>query len=119
MKTNKITVTDVKKIVASKMGVDMDVYENTTRKREVVEVKHLAIFLCDRNLKMTEQEIVNSFGLKQHSNVVTTRYKINGFIETDQQYKLLVSSLQNEIDNIKDYNSIDVINTYILGKSIN
>lgn len=119
MKSNKITVDYIKKMVADKLNVNIDVYEAKTRKREYIEAKHIAIYLCDKNIRISEKNISAAFFLKSHSNVITTRKKIDGFIQTNRDYNILISSLQNEIDSIKEYNSIDVINTYILGKSIN
>jgi len=128
MKTNKVTPLDIKKMVAKAMGATASEFESNKRVGLIIKHKHISMFLCEKNISISQQKLAQEFKLRRHTNIISTRKKIEAFLsfaerglESYIDYKLIIDSVQKEIDILKrnQYNDIYFVEMFVLGKSIN
>ncbi len=121
-----ITPETIKKIVANHYGFDISVYEDHSRRGEIIRVKHIAIYFVYGNLKkrLSANTVGRMFGLKDHCLVFHINKKFAGYIETDRVFAREIEQLSEKIKKEillmrNDYMPIEVMETFYLGKSIN
>lgn len=69
-------------------GVDMDeIIKTNSRKREVVMLRHLSIYLIHKNTQWSYQTLAEYIGLSNHTSVMHALKKINQWIELPHYYK--------------------------------
>jgi chromosomal replication initiator protein len=69
-------------------GVVMDdIITSNSRKREVVMLRHLSIYLIHKNTHWSYQTLAEYIGLTNHTSVMHALKKINQWIELPHYYK--------------------------------
>ena len=95
---NKISqrVKYIKQVVAMYYGMSFKIFDSRSRKREIIHVRHIAIYLA-RTLIRKEEVSLQGIGVRfngiDHATVIHANKKISGYLTYD-------SGLRNEIDEI-------------------
>ena len=89
-------VAQVKTIVANYYNVPLDIYESKSRKREVITIKHTAIYLSYHFTTLPLIDIGTLFNT-DHSTIIHTLKKVANVLETEEEAKQIVNQLKREI----------------------
>jgi len=79
----KVGVEQIKSIVATHYGLSPDDLEGSSRKKNLVYPRMLAMYFARKNTKLSLSEIGQSFGGQDHSTVIHANNKIIDLIESD------------------------------------
>ncbi|MCY4158945.1 MAG: chromosomal replication initiator protein DnaA, partial [Bacteroidetes bacterium] len=96
-----LSIDRVQKLVCEYFGIDQHRLHEKTKKREIVQVRQLAMYFC-RELDYTHKAIGLQFGGRDHSTVVHAIKSVNNLIETDINYRNRVSDLRRKIHFLSD-----------------
>lgn len=89
-----ITIDDIIKTVSDYYGVEVNAINTRSRKREVVLVRQVAMFLAKKYLDMSTSKIGQYIGNRDHATVLHACKTITNLAETDKQFR----NELNEID---------------------
>lgn len=89
-----ITIDDIIKKVADFYGIEVSAINTRSRKREVVLVRQVSMFLAKKHLDMSTAKIGQYVGNRDHATVLHACKTITNLAETDKQFR----SELNEID---------------------
>lgn len=95
----KVARKDINKILQSVCdftGVEVKDMRQRSRKGDIVNARHLAMYFMEKYTGMTQVEIGSYFSLG-HSNVSLAIKKINNRAEVDTQYRMFVDSINVNI----------------------
>jgi hypothetical protein len=81
-------------IVAYFYGEDKYIYEQKSRKSNIMKIKHIAIYICTKNLKITMVELGRAFKCS-HSMVVYVKKTYDGYLRFDNDLKKEFADIQN------------------------
>lgn len=84
----------IKDIVSFFYGESKIVYELKTRKSKILKIKHIAIYICAKNLKLTLVQLGEKFNY-DHSMIVHIKKKYEGYLEFDNELKKELADIQN------------------------
>ena len=87
----------VKNVVSSYYGQKIELFEQKTRKKAVIKLRQVAIYLMCKNSKMTLESIGKLFS-KDHATVLYSRNVLEGYLIWDKELKKELEELQNLID---------------------
>lgn len=87
----------IKTIVAEFMKMPISAYNDRSRKRDVVNLKHFAIWFCMKNIRGTKVEIGSYFGIS-HCMIIYVCSKVDGFLTWDVDMKKMFYEIQDVID---------------------
>ena len=96
-----LSIDRVQKLVCEYFGVDQHRLHEKTKKREIVQVRQLAMYLC-RELDYTHKAIGLQFGGRDHSTVVHAIKSVNNLIETDNNYRNRVADVRRKVHLLSD-----------------
>ena len=68
-----------------------------TRKREVCELRQIAMEIIKKNTSLMLKSIGNVFNGRDHSSVISAINKVNDLFETDKKFKEKYLSIQYEL----------------------
>ncbi|MCY4171930.1 MAG: chromosomal replication initiator protein DnaA [Bacteroidetes bacterium] len=91
-----LSIDRVQKLVCEFFGIDQHRLHEKTKKREIVQVRQLAMYLC-RELDYTHKAIGLQFGGRDHSTVVHAIKSVNNLIETDANYQNRVEEIRRKV----------------------
>jgi chromosomal replication initiator protein len=104
MNPNKI-YTDpeiIKGIVCDYFKVPVSQINSTTRKREIIKAKHIAIFCFRKLTDFSLTQIAREFNLKEHATVINAINSVNGqsfiYPQYRHQVESIIGELQRQID---------------------
>ena len=89
-----ISIDDIIKTVSSYYGVEVSAINTRSRKREVVLVRQVAMFLAKKYLDMSTSKIGQYIGDRDHATVLHACKAVTNLAETDKQFR----NELNEID---------------------
>ena len=89
-----ITIDDIINTVSDYYGVEVNALNTRSRKREVVLVRQVAMFLAKKYLDMSTSKIGQYIGNRDHATVLHACKTITNLAETDKQFR----NELNEID---------------------
>lgn len=87
----------IKKIVANHYHFEIDVYENRSRKREIVITKKVAVYFCLKYTKLTNRCIGSLFGGYDHSSVYHHSKSTNALMFSDIPFREEIEKLSSFI----------------------
>lgn len=96
-----LSIDRVQKLVCEYFGIDQHRLHEKTKKREIVQVRQLAMYLC-RELDYTHKAIGLQFGGRDHSTVVHAIKSVNNLIETDNNYRNRVADIRRKVHLLSD-----------------
>lgn len=68
-----------------------------TRKREVCELRQIAMEIIKKNTSLMLKSIGNVFNGRDHSSVISAINKVNDLFETDKKFKEKYLSIQHKL----------------------
>jgi len=68
--------------------------KETSRKREVVKVRQIAMYLMAKHSKITLKNIGEHFGGKNHSTVIYAKQTVEDLMDSDKKYKADVLAIE-------------------------
>lgn len=89
-----ITIDDIIKTVSSYYGVEANAINTRSRKREVVLVRQVAMYLAKKYLDMSTSKIGQYVGNRDHATVLHACKTVTNLADTDKQFR----NELNEID---------------------
>ena len=89
-----ITIDDIIKKVTDYYGVEVEAINTRSRKREIVLVRQVSMFLANKYLDMSTTKIGQYIGKRDHATVLHACKTITNLAETDKQFRCEL----NEID---------------------
>lgn len=87
-------------IIKDHFGVDVSV---KTRKKTYARAREVASYLLKKYTLLTLKEIAEHVGLTDHTSSLYHIRKVSGFIEIDNDYKLMMDELENKLTTYHDY----------------
>ena len=91
----------IKDIVSFFYGESKIVYELKTRKSKILKIKHIAIYICAKNLKLTLVQLGEKFNY-DHSMIVHIKKKYEGYLEFDNELKKELADIEAQTKKFKD-----------------
>ena len=88
------TVSFIKDVTAAYFGAEKNVYSINSRKEGVIKVKHIAIYLCCKHIKLTTVKIGELFNY-DHSLIIYVNKKITGYLTWDDDLKKELKEIEN------------------------
>ncbi len=92
----EVSIDLIQKIVCDYFKVSINLVNSSTRKREIVQARQLAMFFAKKHTKASLQNIGIHCGNKDHATVLYACKTVNNLIDTDKQFRKCVE----EIDKI-------------------
>ena len=90
-----ITIDDIINKVAGYYGIEPNSINTRSRKREIVLVRQVAMFLAKKYLDMSTAKIGHYVGGRDHATVVHACKTIPNLAETDKQFRNELSEIEN------------------------
>jgi len=87
----------IKEIVLIYLNAPEEYYTKTTRKHEVLKVKHYASYFVKRHTSLPLIKIAELFNFKNHTSVITLIKKIDGLAIFDKETKHDIKEIENII----------------------
>jgi hypothetical protein len=84
----------IKDAVAYFYGQDRSVYDQKSRKSNFMKVKHIAIYICTKNLNITQVELGKAFNCS-HSLIIYVGKTYEGYLKFDNDLKKQLTDIQN------------------------
>jgi hypothetical protein len=84
----------IKDVVAFFYGEDKYIYEHKSRKSNIMKIKHVAIYICTKNLNITKIKLGEAFKCS-HSMVVYIGKTYDGYLRFDNDLKKEINDIQN------------------------
>ena len=91
----------IQKIVCSHLNIDQSLLTGRTRRREIVQARHLAMYFCREFTQHTTSRIGEAFGGRDHSTVIHAINSINNQIETNPNFQLVVKNVRQQISHLR------------------
>lgn len=91
------TVFYIKNLVAEHYKMDLFFMDSNSRKREYVEPRQIAMYICCNMTKATLKTIGKAFGGRDHSTVIYAKQTVEDLIDTDRQIKNTVLVISKKI----------------------
>lgn len=102
----------IKLLVAQELNVDIYHMTSVIRRREYVEARQIAMFLCDKlcdrraNVGVSLKQIGAAFGNRDHSTVIYACQTVSDIMDTDKFFKDKVLIIKQKIINHFKKNNI-------------
>ena len=95
--SREISIDYIQKVVCDYFGINIDLLNSKTRKREIVQARQLSMFFAKKLTKASLASIGLHCGKKDHATVLHACRTVNNLIETDKQFKHYVDDLEKKI----------------------
>jgi len=95
--SREISIDYIQKVVCDYFGINIDLLNSKTRKREIVQARQLSMFFAKKLTKASLASIGMHCGKKDHATVLHACRTVNNLIDTDKQFKLYVDDLEKKI----------------------
>lgn len=89
-------VAQIKNIVAKYYNAPLSVYENKSRKREIITIKHTAIYLIYQFTTLPLTTIGAIFD-NDHTTIISALYKMNNMVETEEMTRNIIDKIKKDI----------------------
>ena len=95
-----ITIDDIIKKVAAYYNVEIESLNTRSRKREVVLVRQIAMYLSKKHLDMSTSKIGQYVGNRDHATVLHACKTIANLAETDKQFRSELNEIELSIQSV-------------------
>jgi len=94
---HEITIDYIQKIVCDYFNMPVDSLQSSTRKREVVQARQIAMFFSKSLTKSSLASIGSQIGSKDHATVLHACKTVNNLLDTDKQFKIDVEEIEKRL----------------------
>jgi chromosomal replication initiator protein len=94
----EVSIDNIKEHVAKYYGLDLVKLNSKSRKREIVLVRQLSMYLAKLLTKHSLKTIGEEFGGRDHTTVLYSCRSIENSMDTDRDFKMTVEALKKEIE---------------------
>ncbi len=95
--TCEISIDYIQKVVCDYFDMRIELLKSSTRKREIVQARQLAMYFSKQLTKASLASIGAQCGNKDHATVLHACRTINNLVETDKQFKTYVKDLRKKL----------------------
>ncbi|HET6567127.1 MAG TPA: chromosomal replication initiator protein DnaA [Rhodothermales bacterium] len=93
----RLDIADIQRMVADFCGMDVKLLLGASRKREIVNARHLAIYLCKHYTQHTLKTIGTHFGGRDHSTIIHACGAIEDRLDTDPDFSAEFNQIQRKL----------------------
>ena len=93
----EITIDDIIKKVSDYYGIEISAINTKSRKREVVLVRQVSMFLARKHLDMSIAKIGKYIGDRDHATVLHACKTIENLADTDKQFRTELEEIDNSL----------------------
>ena len=98
----------IAQIVAKSNDITIEELLRKTRKRQIVQARQTAMYMCYKYTKYTLATIGENLGRKDHATVLHAVKTINNLIDTDIKIRTTIEKCEKEVESMLSvYRSID------------
>ncbi|WP_430815571.1 chromosomal replication initiator protein DnaA [Carboxylicivirga sp. RSCT41] len=95
--TKEISIDSISQTVCDYFGLDLDILQSKTRKREIVQARQIAMFFSKGLTNSSLSTIGAKIGKKDHATVLHACKAINNLIETDKDFKGQIKEIEAQL----------------------
>jgi chromosomal replication initiator protein len=95
--TKELSIDSISKTVCDYFGLELDVLQSKTRKREIVQARQIAMFFSKGLTNSSLSTIGAKIGKKDHATVLHACKAINNLIETDKDFKGQIKEIEAQL----------------------
>ena len=92
------SVEQIQDIVAREFDIPSDLLRSKTRKQEITQARHIAMFLATELTPLTLKAIGLHFGGRDHSTVIHARKSVLRLIKTDSSLSKLIKDIRRRLE---------------------
>ena len=92
-----LSIENIKKMVAAHQGITLEAMVGTSRKREIVQARQIAMFLAKKFTQYSLKTIGSHFGNRDHSTVIHSCSTVDNLMVTERKFKTIVDDLQKKL----------------------
>jgi chromosomal replication initiator protein len=92
------TIESIQQITAEYFNIPIEAMIGSSRKREIVQSRQLAMYLIKKYMEIPLKSIGSAFGNRDHSTVIHACQVVADLSQTDVQFKKYVTELEKRID---------------------
>ena len=96
---NSIEVKDVINAVADYYGLTRQQLISKSRTKHIATARHIAMYLCRKNLDVSYLKIGEEFGNRDHSTVLTACDKVSKLVKDNESYRKAVADIESKLFN--------------------
>ena len=92
-----MTINEIQKNIAKYYKINGEELQGKSRKRDIVEVRQIAIYLCKKYTASSLKEIGQSFGKRDHSTVLYANRKVKSLILSNKEYNITLQKIIKDL----------------------
>lgn len=96
-KVIKISVPDIKKVVATHFNLKVSDLSSKRRTKNLSFPRHIAMYLCRKHTTSSYPEIGHEFGGRDHSSVIHASHVVSSKLKESEELKQIVTELERHI----------------------
>ncbi len=93
----EISIDYIQKVVCNYFNIGVDHLQSSTRKREIVQARQVAMFFSKILTKSSLASIGSQIGGKDHATVLHACKTVNNLMETDKRFRLQVDEIEKKL----------------------
>lgn len=94
----KVDAPYIMNVVANYFGVTVDDLKSKKRKKEIVQPRHVAMYLCYNMVNMTYANIGEAFGGRNHATVINACDKVTADLEADPKLAQILGEIRLRLE---------------------
>jgi chromosomal replication initiator protein len=95
----EISIDYIQKVVCDYFNIPLNMIGSKTRKREIVQVRQIAMYFAKQLTKASLSSIGTKIGNKDHATVLHACKTVNNLIETDKRFKIDIEEISKKLKN--------------------
>lgn len=95
--SKEITVGEIQKAVCGFFNLTLDMMVSKTRKREIVQARQIAMYLCKNHTKASLASIGSQIGGKDHATVLHACKTVKDLVDTDKNFRQHVTEIERKL----------------------
>ncbi|MBK3516833.1 chromosomal replication initiator protein DnaA [Carboxylicivirga marina] len=95
--TKELSIDSISQTVCDYFGLELDILQSKTRKREIVQARQIAMFFSKGLTNSSLSTIGAKIGKKDHATVLHACKAINNLIETDKDFKGQIKEIEAQL----------------------
>ncbi|MCF0166287.1 MAG: chromosomal replication initiator protein DnaA [Bacteroidales bacterium] len=96
-----ISVMKIKNVVCSYFGITDEMFSSSSRKRELVQARQIAMYLSRKHTNTSLDCIGSQIGGKNHATVLYACQTVNNMNETDRNFRRMLGDIEKELKKTK------------------